>query len=322
MIDLLSVGAMEVEIMRPKPNLPLDEIHSFTGPFPSGASVITVDAAAKLGLQSAMVGIIGEDEFGDVIYNRLKQDGVIIDGINRRQDATTGIAFVSYTSTGNRNYIFHFDPKTDEIKKEQFKFNKWGKIKWLHISGSSIISSKPLRKACDYAVQKVKKNDGKLSFDPNIRIELSNSNSIKEILLPYIKKADILFPSEDEITSLFADDLYKSIEKALSLGSKLVAVKRGARGSVIATNNINMVKEIKPFKVDCIDTTGAGDTYNAAFLFAQINNLSPEDSAIFANATAALSTTKLGPMEGCPNLNAVKKILSNNDYKNLINILP
>ena len=320
MIDLLSIGAMEVEIMRPKPNLPLDEIHSFTGPFPSGASVITVDAAAKLGLQSAMVGIIGEDEFGDVLYNRLKQDGVITNGIKRRQDATTGVAFVSYTSKGNRNYIFHFDPKTDNIKKEQFKFKKWGKVKWLHISGSSIVSSEPLRKACAYAVQEVKKNGGKISFDPNIRVELSNSNSIKEILLPYIKKADILFPSEDEITSLFADELYKSIEKALSLGPKLVAVKRGAKGSIIATNN--MVKEIKPFKVDCIDPTGAGDTYNAAFLFAQINNLSPEDSAVFANATAALSTTKLGPMEGCPNLNAVKKILSNNDYKNLINILP
>jgi len=318
-IDLLSFGAMEVEIMRPKPDLPLDEVHSFIGPFPSGASVITVDAAARLGLQSAMVGIIGNDKFGDVLYNRLQNDGVNIDGVKRKHNANTGVAFVSYNSNGDRNYIFHFDLKTDNIKNEQFKFKQWGKVKWLHISGSSILSSKSIRKACDYAIEEVIKNDGKISLDPNFRVELSNSNSIKEILLPYIKKANILFPSKNEITSLFVDDLNKSIEKALSFGPELIAVKRGAKGSIIANNN--EVKEIKPFAVNCIDPTGAGDTFNAAFLFAYNNNLSPQESALFANAAAAMSTTKMGPMEGCPTLFEIKNFLLDKEYEDLINKL-
>lgn len=319
MIDLLSIGGMEVEIMRPKSDLPLNEIHTFIGPFPSGASVITADAAAKMSLKSAMVGIIGDDAFGDIIYNRLKKDGVDTRGVKRNHKATTGAAFVSYTSKGNRNYIFHIDPKTDNITTDQFKFNKWKKVKWLHINGSSIVSSKPIRKACNYAIKKVIKNGGKISLDPNIRTELSNLKTIKKILIPYIKKAYILLPNEDEITSLFADELYKSIKKALSFGPKVIAVKRGARGSIIA--NKDEVKKIMPFDVNCIDPTGAGDTFNAAFLFAHINDLPIEDSALLANTTAAISTTKMGPMEGCPTLNEVKSYLTNKGYNKLINKL-
>ncbi len=320
MIDLLSVGAMEVEIMRPKPDLPLNEIHPFVGPFPSGASVITADAAAKLGLKSAMVGIIGDDEFGDVIYDRLTKDGIDISGIKIDSKATTGTAFVSYTSEGSRNYIFHVDPKTDNISKDQFRFDKWGKIKWLHINGASIVSSKQIKEACDYAIQEINKNGGKISFDPNIRLELSNLESIKEILLPYIKNADILLPNEDEINSLFGDNLHKSIEKGLSLGPNLVVVKRGPNGSIVA--NENEWREIKAFDVNSVDPTGAGDTFNAAFLFAHMNNLSPYNSALFANAAAALSTTKMGPMEGSPTLKQIKEFLFDEEYKKLINKLP
>ena len=114
--------------------------------------------------------------------------------------------------------------------------------------------------------------------------------------------------------------MYNSIKKALSLGPKLIAVKRGAKGSIIGTND--KIKKIKPFDVNCVDPTGAGDTYNAAFLFAYNNKLSPENSALFANAVAALSTTKLGPMEGIPTLDEVKSYLFKKEYYNLINILP
>lgn len=320
MIDLLSVGAIEVEIMRPKPDLPLDEIHTFIGPFPSGASVITVDAAAKLGLRYAVVGIIGDDKFGNVVYNRLIKDGVNVSGIKIDSKATTCAAFLSYTSKGSRNYIFHVDPKTDNISKDQFRFDKWRKIKWLHINGASILSSKQIKEACDYAIQEINKNGGKISFDPNIRLELSNVESIKEILLPYIKKTDILLPNEEEITYLFEDNLHKSIEKGISLGPDLIVVKRGAKGSIIASNN--GVKEIKAFDVNNVDPTGAGDTFNAAFLFAHMNNLSPYNSALFANAAAALSTTKMGPMEGCPILDEIKEFLLDEGYKKLTTKLP
>ena len=146
MIDVLSVGSIEVEIMRPKPDLPLDEIHLFVGPFPSWASVITVGTAAKLGLESAIVGTIGNDEFGNNVYNKLIKDGVNVNEIKIDSKATTGVAFVSYTSQGGRNYIFYIDPKTDNISENQFKFKKWGKIKLLHLNGSSIVSSELIRK--------------------------------------------------------------------------------------------------------------------------------------------------------------------------------
>jgi len=315
MINLLSLGAVEVEVMRPKAGLSLNEIHPFMGPFPSGASAITISSAARLGWKCAFVGLMGKDTFGDVVYNRLVADGVNMSGILRTSRGKTGVAFVSYQSDGSRNYIFYENPESKNINKDQFKFDEWGKIDWLHVNGCSIISGKSWQKTCEFALNKVLSNEGKLSFDPNIRIELADLSFSRKICFPYISKATLFMPNEEEITGLFDMDLHSSIKEALSLGAGLVVVKKGADGCLIASEND--IINVDGFNVQCIDPTGAGDTFNAAFMFGYSKGLSLKEVGIFANAVAAISTLKLGPMEGCVNLKEISDFLKENGYKNI-----
>jgi sugar/nucleoside kinase (ribokinase family) len=79
----------------------------YVGPFPSGAPAIFVDTAARLGLKSAIVGSVGEDDFGTLINDRLENDHVRIECLLRNEEYTTGIAFVTYYSNGEREFVYH-----------------------------------------------------------------------------------------------------------------------------------------------------------------------------------------------------------------------
>jgi sugar/nucleoside kinase (ribokinase family) len=67
MIEILTIGEILVEIMKPKKGIPLNKIDTFKGPFPSGAPAIFIDAAANMGHGFAIIGGVGNDEFGDLI---------------------------------------------------------------------------------------------------------------------------------------------------------------------------------------------------------------------------------------------------------------
>ena len=100
--QILSLGNILVEVMRKDLDQPLDRSADFTGPYPSGASAIFIDGAAKLGGSCGYIGKVGADEFGDCVVNRLRDDGVNVSHIQAMPGYTTGIAFVMYRSDGSR----------------------------------------------------------------------------------------------------------------------------------------------------------------------------------------------------------------------------
>lgn len=309
MTHLLSMGGIVVEVMRPEPDLPLGETHPFVGPFPSGAACITVSAAARLGWRCAFVGTVGDDDFGQVILRRFREDGVNVSGIARDPDRTTGVAFVAYRSDGSRRFIYHCrDAAAGAVSTSQFRFEEWGPIDWVHIGGSTLALDPEWRHACDFAARAVVDSGGKLSFDPNLRIELMDLDHARGLCFPYIRRSSMFAPSESEITALFQKDVHASIDKALEMGCQLVAVKRGEKGCIIASTRNRC--EIPGFSVRCKDPTGAGDTFDAAAMFALSLGLDNEGIGTFANAVAAMSTLKLGPMEGCPTREEVREFLT------------
>ena len=105
--QLLIVGETLVEIMRPRPGIPLDAAGPFEGPYPSGAPAIAADAAAQSGAQVTLVTTIGNDPFGRLILKRLRAGSVKTDHVKMLDDAVTGVAFVAYDLSGGRTFIFH-----------------------------------------------------------------------------------------------------------------------------------------------------------------------------------------------------------------------
>ena len=308
-IEVASIGEMLVEVMREKADQPLGMPGTFVGPFPSGAPAIFIDAVARLGVKSGFIGTVGDDEFGELILTRLKNDGVDTSYVRCLKDYTTGVAFVTYFSDGSRKFIYHLSrAASGKISLNQVNEDYLSKVKYLHIMGSSLSINEDSRKACYRAAEIVKDSKGKISLDPNLRPELLSIEEIREICKPILSICEIVLPSEEEVKLLTGEeDIEAACDKLLSYGPRIIALKQGKEGSVVITADQRI--EVPSFKIDEVDPTGAGDCFDAGFIVGLLKGWTLKKVARFANAVGALAVTKKGPMEGVPFLNKVNEIL-------------
>ena len=141
MLDILIMGEMIVEIMRDHEDSPLHEAGIFKGPYPSGAPAICIDAAARLGCRTAIIGGVGQDDFGKCLLDRLQKDGVDTSRVIESQERSTGCAFVTYFSDGSRKFIFHMG-NTPAVEAKAPAYGSIEKTKFMHIMGCSRMANK------------------------------------------------------------------------------------------------------------------------------------------------------------------------------------
>jgi len=301
--DIISLGELLVEMIRDKLDTPHGEINEiYRGPFPSGAPAIFIDTAARMGklfdISTGFIGVIGNDEFGNCIIEKLKQDNVDISQVRIAEKLTTGIAFNQYNSDGSRKFIFAKgaaeDLSPDDIKKDYFM-----NIKNLHIMGSALSISKKSQEACYKAIKIAKGHNSRvlISFDPNLRPEMLDLEIIIKISRPILKTTEILLPSEGEAEMLAGiKGPEKACQKLLEMGPKVIVLKKGKRGCAVYTSDeINGLK-VKGFNVIEKDPTGAGDSFGGAFIIGFLAGWDLQKIAQFANAVGALKVQSIGPM--------------------------
>src|SRR5580658_5293471 len=107
MKSILTVGEILVEIMATDKGDGFLEPIKLIGPFPSGAPAIFIDQAAKFGQPAAIIGCVGDDDFGRINLNRLRRDGVDVEGVRIDPERATGSAFVRYRSDGSRAFVYN-----------------------------------------------------------------------------------------------------------------------------------------------------------------------------------------------------------------------
>jgi sugar/nucleoside kinase (ribokinase family) len=308
MPTMLSVGEALVEVMRPRPDLPLDRPAPFVGPFPSGAPAIFADCAARLGADCGFIGVVGDDDFGACLRDRLMVDGVDITHLATDIDRLTGIAFVTYHSDGGRHFLFHMrDAAAGQLGPQHLDREYVAQAQWLHICGSSLAASARSRQACTQAVAWVKNSGGRVSLDPNLRPELLDVEEIRAICRPILEVADVVLPSGEEASMLTGLDNPEEAAMSLVGDRRIVALKRGDKGSIVFTPLERIA--VPAFRVAEVDATGAGDCYGAAFLVGLLEGWPLTKVALFANAVGALATRSLGPMEGTPTRQEVEAFL-------------
>jgi sugar/nucleoside kinase (ribokinase family) len=107
MTQIITLGEILVEIMRPEAGQLLDQPGEFSGPFASGAPAIFVVSAARLGFDSAFIGTVGQAAFGRLLRRRLEIEKVDTTGLRALPGYATGTAFVAYDMDGEREFVFH-----------------------------------------------------------------------------------------------------------------------------------------------------------------------------------------------------------------------
>jgi len=310
--DIVCFGVPLVEIMRTKIDIPMNNPGTFEGPFPSGDTAIMIGAAAKMGAKTALFGVVGEDDFGDCIIQRLANDGVDTRFLRAVPFETTGIAFVAYFGDGSRKFVFTAPNSAARLLCEDDVCPQvLSNTKWLHVSGFPLSISPSICAAVEKALSLIGP-DVKVSFDPNLRPEVMKGGEIRRLCDKVLERCDLFLPSAGEAAFFTGRDNDDEGCRHIAQTGKLVVLKNGKDGCVVynmsGDSDISRLA-VPSYPVDEIDPTGAGDAFSAAFITALCEGRNPADAARFANALGALSVTKQGPMEGLVNRTEVEELM-------------
>ncbi|MBQ7219429.1 MAG: sugar kinase [Synergistaceae bacterium] len=313
MAEIITMGELLVEIMRPREDVPLYESDAFRGPFPSGAPGIFISTAARLGHSTAIISGVGRDDFGENILRRLRHDGVDVSRVITPADGHTGIAFVSYTSDGERKFLFYMDNSPCVRAKAPEDFTGFEDTKYMHIMGCSIMADMNFAREIVKTMNMLKSRGVKISFDPNVRLEMVKDDSVWGILNDVMNNASVFMPGVSELKFFMKeDDIDKAIAKAFeSPALEVLVLKDGSRGSRIYTRKgLEVTQPI--YKVVQADATGAGDSYDGAFISGLAEGKSLAECAQMGAAAGALNAAAFGPMEGKISPETVKAMIQGN----------
>jgi sugar/nucleoside kinase (ribokinase family) len=294
---ILTMGEILVEIMAVERGQSFRQAGTLTGPYASGAPAIFIDQVAKAGSQCAMIGCVGDDDFGILNVERLRQDGVDVSGIAVIPTATTGSAFVTYRDDGERDFIFNIANSAsgllsvDNVDAERLK-----DCSHFHVMGSSLFSAR-IVDAMKKAIEIVKAHGGTISFDPNVRKEMLRLPEMRAALDFILGYTDIFLPSGHEVRLLAtADSEAGAIEELLGRGVREVVVKRGKDGC--SFYDAHGETHFPAFAVEELDPTGAGDCFGATYIACRSQGMAVDKALRYACASGALAVTVKGPMEG------------------------
>jgi len=289
---------------------PLDNDNRDFRKNPGGAPANVAVALVRLGAKVSFIGKVGDDLFGKFLLNKLKEENVDITSTFSTKKARTAITFVSLDEKGDRSFEFYIDPSADrflkpeEIKEKVFKDNKI-----FHFGSISLIDE-PARSATLKAIKLAKKNNNLVSYDPNLRLSLWNSvKEAKKIIVSVLDKCDILKVSKEELKFITEKSDIESGIKLIRNNYNIpyIFVTDGNKGSY---SYYSKLEYTEAYKVETVDTTGAGDAFVAGILynFNKVEKKRIDDEFIkkatqFANYLASQAVTHKGAMTSLPKLN-------------------
>jgi sugar/nucleoside kinase (ribokinase family) len=311
---IVTAGEILVEFVSHHPNCALEKIAEYSGPYPSGAPAIFLNQAARMGASTEMIGGVGADGFGNSVLQRLKADGVGVQNVNISEKRTTGVAFVSYYDSGERDFIFHLGgTAAEDFEIPQTLFNQSDAI--LHVSASSL-GAAPMREKIMTAVRQLADAGGWITCDPNARPELLKDKPAMDAMHEVIERSYCLMPSIDDLKFLFPDlGEEEAIKRLLDTNAKVVTIKRGPTGATVVGNGERY--DFEAHGVEEIDPTGAGDSFCGTFIALLSQGASLNDAGRLANAAGAIAVTRRGPMEGNSSTQEITRFLDNTTSEKL-----
>ncbi|WP_299652710.1 sugar kinase [uncultured Jannaschia sp.] len=294
----ICAGEILVELVASRPGAGFREVLDLTGPYPSGAPAIFIDQCARLGGQAAMIGAVGDDDFGAVNLDRLRQDGADLSGVAVDPDRPTGSAFVRYRPDGARDFVYNIAHSaaarfgwSDAVEALVRRAGH------LHVMGTAL-SMQAARDVIVRAADIVLGRGGSLSVDPNLRKEIAHDAETEALFADLVDRAALCLPSGEELSRAAGIAMPEAAVAALhARGVGEVVLKRGAGGATLFLPG-GIRHDAAAFAVPEVDPTGAGDCFGAAYLTCRRLGMAPKRALDYACAAGACNVAVRGPMEG------------------------
>ncbi len=278
---------------------------------PGGAPANVAVACVNLNQQASFIGQVGNDYFGTFLRSVLVDKGVDVEGLLMSHDYLTTLAIVNLDKQGERSFSFYRKQGADVMIEMNDLFRKKiDEADIFHI-GSVSMSDEPSRTTSFACLDYAQKQGKIITYDPNLRELLwADLNEAKQQILRGLPYASIVKLSEEELEFLTGSKNSQASAQKLcdEYQIPLLLITFGANGSAYCFNN--QYGTIEPFRVQAIDTTGAGDGFLGGFLSRFMHQAKPISSLSvkdiermlrFANACGAYATQKKGAIGALAN---------------------
>ena len=305
-IDILCVGEALIDFIGQQPDVLINntrDYHRYLGGSPTNVAM----NSARLGLKSLMVATVGDDGFGEYIFNRFSQVGVNIDYIKKIKEKPTSVIFVSRSESTPDFIPFReadYCITEDQISKEVLVNTK------IFHTTCFALSKNPAQKTIIKKAEEAFKLGCQISIDINYSEKLwNNKEEAVQIIKSYCKFNPLIKISEDDMFRFFGktlphDEIFKFFHDE---GADKVCLTLGDKG-VRFSQKAKEIIELPAIKVEQVmDTTGAGDAFWSGFLFAYIKEKPIEECLQVALQLAALKLQNVGRLPD--NINILSKLL-------------
>jgi sugar/nucleoside kinase (ribokinase family) len=309
---IVSIGDLAAELVMPV-RLPIQagayqEIawHSVE---PGGAGNFLI-AGQRLGAQMAALGAVGDDLYGRHILDVLRAEGVQVEGVVVTPNtATAFVAVLFEPDTGNFCYVWH-GSHGEAIQVSAVAARLIDEADALFMQGFTLYE-KTLRPLVDQAIASGKP----IWFDVGpIAKDLDEADRVR-----IRKSAQVILTTEDELPSIAGGRTGQpAYDFVLDAGPRMLVIKRGSAGCRVVTRQNQADQpdqiDIPAFSIQARDVIGAGDCFNAAFMYGILKGLSPSDAALLANAAGAAKIQKLGTGRSMPTRAEITAVLRAGGY--------
>lgn len=306
MPDIISVGECMIELFAEKP---IGEADIFSRSL-AGDTLNILVAAQRLGSTTGYITLVGRDPFTDYLLDTWKNESIdtsqvkIVNGFN-------AVHFVSLTPSGDREFTYYRQGSApSKIEPKDLDPEYIGDAQILHVSGISQAISNTARATILEAVRIANDRGTCVSYDPNYRHQLWSADEAKQAMVEIFPYVDYFLPSSpvDTETLLGTKDPYEAILIAQQKGVNKIAVTCGSDGAIIGFGE--QIFDIPAYPCgEIVDTTGAGDAFNGAFLHGLLTGKTVEDSARLGSVAAGLKIRGRGALTAMPTKTEILTVL-------------
>lgn len=294
MPDVITLGDINIDIVAPILAYPAqggDTVSEQASLHTGGSAANTAMALAGLELEVGCIGRVGQDALGTQVLVDLEDAGVDTRLVQFDPAVSTGVIFIAVTPDGERT-MFGARGANSYTDPQLLVEDYFVGARWFHFSGYALLAE-PQRLAVFRALELAVKAGCHISFDAGVEPSLRVQIHIQR-LLPRI---DVILPSEMELFHLTGSrDWRQGALQLLEQGVGAVVTKRGANGSQLTAPHLEV--SLPAFKIAPLDTTGAGDCFNAGFILGRLGGLGWEAAAVLGSASGALATQMRGAAAG------------------------
>lgn len=305
-LDVLALGEGMLEFNQTEAGRP-EYLQGF-----GGDTSNVVIAAARAGTRTAYLSRVGKDPFGTRLLELWAHEGVDIRGVERDEQAPTGIYFVTHGPHGHAFSYYRTGSAASHMTPDWLRTGPAAQFiasaQFLHVSGISLAISASARETVHAAMQLAREAGTRVAFDTNLRLRLWPLDQARSAIEAAIACCDVFLPSLEDVTTLTGlNDPDAIADWGHTLGARQIALKLGEHG--VLTSADGERHRLPGLQVPLVDATGAGDCFCGNLLAQLSAGTSLPEAARYANAAAALAVQGFGAVAPLPRPAQVRALL-------------